>query len=69
MTLIYCDHCGKKISLFETHEITSSTALWDPENQTHLGLDHDLCENCWNERIRLHLRLDREFLHLDEENN
>ena len=66
MRKIYCDHCGKDI----THELANTL---DFDNcftldEKRIGYGCELCDNCWEERQRLHAKLDADFLHVNAQN-
>lgn len=66
MLKVICDHCGKDI----THEQTNTL---DVDNcfllgEKWIGNGCELCNNCWEERKRLHARLDADFLHVVMQN-
>lgn len=65
MRKIYCDHCGKDI----THEWANTLDIDDCFllSEKRIGHGFELCDNCWEERQRLHAQLDADFLHVKEE--
>ena len=65
MIRYYCDHCGDVLT-GAYNELDYDDTFMDPTTYRHLGIDCLLCDECYEERERLHLELDKQFLHLTD---
>lgn len=66
MRKIFCDHCGKDITREPVSELSIDDCFTLDEKWISYGFE--LCNNCWEERQRLHARLDADFLHVNVQN-
>ena len=62
----FCDHCGKELTGCGVNELAPEDCFWDSEEKDFVGYGRELCGDCWNERQKKHIELDKRFLHLSE---
>ena len=68
MRLVFCDHCGKDITKSPKNEIGTDDCFTVRDEDGEIwfvGYGCELCDDCWDERIRLHAELDKIFLNLE----
>lgn len=56
MTKTFCDACNKVINPFKSREL--STEWFDADSAQWVSYYGDLCQECYEERERLHAKLD-----------
>lgn len=66
MVKILCDHCGIEICTC-LNELDEHDTFYDIDKRQYVGKDKILCDDCYNLREDLHMKLDREFLHMEDE--
>lgn len=54
-----CAHCGKSAN--DENRLWMSECFYDDDTGQWIGHGQPLCDKCWDERIRLHAKLDKEF--------
>lgn len=54
-----CAHCGQDAS--PENRLWMSECFYDDDTCQWVGHGQPLCDQCWDERIRLHAKLDKEF--------
>lgn len=65
----YCDHCGQELDVSKRCELDDRDfidATWE-DSQKFYG--YELCEACYDLRLRKHLELDLAFFGVREEKN
>lgn len=65
MIKYFCDHCGKELGPNNTVELWNEDTLFFYDGD-FIGKDNILCNDCYDERIRLHIDLDRSFFNAEE---
>lgn len=64
MTKIFCDHCGKEIKDNNINELGIDDCFFDKD---FVGYGCTLCGECWIERRKAHIQLDKIFLNIAEQ--
>ena len=68
MRKIFCDHCGKDITYLPMNEMMTDDCFTERDEDGGIwfvGYRCELCNDCWDERHRLHVELDKKFLNLE----
>lgn len=60
-----CAHCGKDAS--PANRLWMSECFYDDDTAQWVGHGEPLCVKCWEERMRLHAQLDKEFFKVTED--
>lgn len=66
MIKFFCDHCGNEIPTC-LNELDDEDTFFDFNKSEYVGKGKILCDDCYNLRDELHKKLDREFLHMEDE--
>lgn len=64
MRKVFCDHCGKELDA-SNHNTLDAINCFELENHV-IGVNSDLCNECYIKREKLHARVDKMFLHIKE---
>lgn len=65
MKKIFCDHCGKDITEGTVNELSIEECHLDYNKDLYVGVNCELCDDCYIEREQALADFDRVFLKLE----